>query len=125
MSGKKGVTCHRWTDAEKARLAEIAPGRTSREIYRIMTDEFGDHFGGHRITAALNRYGDWNIRDVSKGSCCRGTVVATLSGKQGRAEVWNNGECYAIPKGGEPELVDSPAEACAIAGIAERLPLTC
>lgn len=57
MSGKKGVANHIWTDAEKARLAEIAPGRTSREICRIMTDEFGDHFGGHRITAALKRYG--------------------------------------------------------------------
>ena len=57
MSGKKGVTCHRWTDAEKARLAEIAPGRTSCEIQRIMTGEFGDHFGGKRIAAALKRYG--------------------------------------------------------------------
>lgn len=28
-------------------------------------------------------------------------------------------------EGGEPRLVDSPAEACAFAGIAERLPLTC
>lgn len=73
----------------------------------------------------LDRYGDWNIRDVSKGSCCRGTVVATLSGRQGRAEIWNNGECYAIPKGGEPQQVGSPDEACAIAGIAERLPLPC
>ena len=73
----------------------------------------------------LDAYGDWNIRDVSKGSCCRGTVVATLSGKQGRAEVWNNGEVYFIPKVGEPQQVESPADACALAGIAERLPLTC
>ena len=73
----------------------------------------------------LDRYGDWNIRDVSKGSCCQGTVVATLSGKQGRAEVWNNGECYAIPKGGEPVECDTVGQACALAGIAEQLPLTC
>lgn len=46
-----------WTDAEKARLAEIAPGRTTAEIRRIMTGEFGDHFGGKRIAAALRRYG--------------------------------------------------------------------
>lgn len=57
MTGKKGATCHRWTDAEKARLAEIAPGRTTAEIRRIMTGEFGDHFGGHRVAAALKRYG--------------------------------------------------------------------
>ena len=80
----------------------------------------------HMLRAnGFDAYGDWNIRDVSKGSCCRGTVVATLSGKLGRVEAWNNGECYVIPKGGEPKLVDSPAEACAIAGIAERLPFTC
>lgn len=48
---------HMWTDAERARLAEIAPGRSHVEIRAIMTDEFGDHFGGKRITAALKRYG--------------------------------------------------------------------
>ena len=73
----------------------------------------------------LDRYGDWNVHDVSKGSCCRGTVVATLSGKQGRAEMWNNGECYFVPKGGEPVQAPDVASACALAGIAERLPLTC
>lgn len=57
MSGKKGAACHQWTDAERARLAEIAPGRSHTEIRAIMTDEFGDHFGGKRITAALKRYG--------------------------------------------------------------------
>jgi hypothetical protein len=38
----------------------------------------------------LDRYGDWNIRDVSVGSCCRGTVVASLSSKAGRVEFWND-----------------------------------
>ena len=57
MTGKKGVTCHRWTEAERARLAEIANGRSHDEIREIMTAEFGDHFGGKRITAALKRYG--------------------------------------------------------------------
>ena len=80
----------------------------------------------HRLRVnGFDAYGDWNIRDVSTGSCCDGTVVATLSGKQGRAEVWNNGECYVIPKGGEPHQVLDVASACALAGIAERLPLTC
>ena len=73
----------------------------------------------------LDRYGDWNIRDMSTGSCCRGTVVATLGGKLGRVEVWNNGEVYLIPKGGEPVQAPDVASACALAGIAERLPLTC
>jgi hypothetical protein len=48
---------HIWTDAEKALLTEIAPGRTTAEIQRIMTGEFGDPFGGKRIAAALKRYG--------------------------------------------------------------------
>ena len=73
----------------------------------------------------LDRYGDWNIRDVSRGSSCLGTVVATLSGKLGRAEVWNNGECYFIPKVGEPIQAPDVASACALAGIAEPLPLPC
>ena len=80
----------------------------------------------HRLRAnGFDAYGDWNIRDVSKGSACPGTVVATLSGKLGRAEAWNNGECYAIPKGGEPVECADIHGACALAGIAERLPLTC
>lgn len=57
MSGKPGVALHRWTDAERARLAEVAPGRSHDEIRAIMTAEFGDCFGGSRITAALKRYG--------------------------------------------------------------------
>ena len=51
------MVLHRWTDAERARLAEIAPGRSHAEIRAIMTEEFGDHFGGKRISAALKRYG--------------------------------------------------------------------
>jgi hypothetical protein len=82
-------------------------------------------FAQHMRNLHLDAYGDWNIRDVSKGSCCDGTVVATLSGKLGRAEMWNNGECYVIPNGGEPQQVSDVASACALAGIAERLPLTC
>ena len=57
MTGKKGVEQHRWTDAERARLAEIAHGRGYAEIRDIMTAEFGDHFGGKRIPSALKRYG--------------------------------------------------------------------
>lgn len=57
MSGNPGVTIHKWTDAERARLAEVAPGRSHAEIRAIMTAEFGDHFGGKRIGAALKRYG--------------------------------------------------------------------
>lgn len=82
-------------------------------------------FAQHMRNLHLDAYGDWNIRDVSKGSCCDGTVVATLSGKLGRAEMWNNGEFYFIPKGGEPVECDTVWQACALAGIAERLPLPC
>lgn len=57
MSGRNGVPIHKWTDAERARLAEIAHGRGYAEIREIMTAEFGDHFGGKRIAAALKRYG--------------------------------------------------------------------
>lgn len=57
MSGKKGVPIHKWTEAERARLAEIAHGRSHAEIREIMTAEFGDHFGGKSIGAALKRYG--------------------------------------------------------------------
>ena len=57
MAGKKGTVPHRWTDEEKARLAVVARGRTHAEIREVMTDEFGDHFGGKRIAAALKRYG--------------------------------------------------------------------
>lgn len=57
MTGKAGAEQHRWTDAERARLAEVAPGRSHDEIRAIMTAEFGDHFGGTRIGAALKRYG--------------------------------------------------------------------
>ena len=73
----------------------------------------------------LDAYGDWNIHDVSTGSACLGTVVATLSGKLGRVEAWNNREVYFIPKGGEPVECDTVGQACALAGIAERLPLPC
>ena len=57
MTGRKGSAYHRWTDEERARLAEVAPGLSHDEIRAIMTDEFGDHFGGKRIGAALKRYG--------------------------------------------------------------------
>lgn len=57
MGMPKGTVCHQWTDAERARLAEIAPGRTHEQIREIMTAEFGDCFGGKRIGAALKRYG--------------------------------------------------------------------
>ena len=54
---RTGTECHKWTRAERDRLAEVAPGRSHDEIREIMTDEFGDHFGGKRIAAALKRYG--------------------------------------------------------------------
>ena len=103
-----------------------------RQLWRLTQDGKLDgradrvqEFAHALLVKRLDRYGDWNIRDVSKGSCCLGTVVATLSGKLGRVEAWNNGECYAIPKGGEPVQVPDVASACALAGIAERLPLPC
>ena len=57
MSMPRGTRCHKWTDAERARLAEVASGRSHDEIRAAMTAEFGDHFGGKRIAAALKRYG--------------------------------------------------------------------
>lgn len=57
MGMPRGTRCHRLTDAERARLAEVAPGRSHDEIREVMTAEFGDHFGGKRIEAALKRYG--------------------------------------------------------------------
>lgn len=107
-------------------------GWHERQLWRLTPDGKRDKPAG-RVDAharmlrvnGFDAYGDWNIRDVSTGSCCDGTVVATLSGKLGRAEAWNNGECYFIPKGGEPVECDAVGQACALAGIAERLPLPC
>lgn len=103
-----------------------------RQLWRLTPDgkldKPADRVDAHAHMLRVNgfdAYGDWNIRDVSTGSCCDGTVVATLSGKLGRVEAWNNREVYFIPKGGEPERVDYVAVACALAGIAERLPLPC
>lgn len=115
------------------KLSEFPPiGWHDRQLWTLKTDgklngraDRVQEFAHALRVKRLDCYGDWNIRDVSIGSACLGTVVATLSGKLGRVEVWNNGECYVIPKGGEPVQVESPAEACALAGIAERLPLTC
>ena len=115
------------------KLSEFPPtGWHDRQLWRLTPDGKLDgradrvqEFAHALRVKRLDRYGDWNIRDVSKGSCCDGTVVATLSGKLGRVEAWNNREVYYIPKGGEPERVDYVAVACVLAGIAERLPLTC
>ena len=71
MGMPRGTRCHHWTDAERARLAEVAPGRSHDEIRAIMTDEFGDHFGGKRISAALKRYG---IRTGLTGHFEKGSV---------------------------------------------------
>lgn len=57
MSCAKGVSMHMWTDEERGYLAEVAPGRTHEQICAMMTERFGDHFGGKRISAALKRYG--------------------------------------------------------------------
>lgn len=57
MSGKPGMTMHRWTAEERDYLAQIAPGRSHAEIRELMTERFGDHYGGKRISAALKRYG--------------------------------------------------------------------
>lgn len=115
------------------KLSEFPPMQWhERQLWRLTPDgkldkpaDRVEDFAHFIRSKGLDRYGDWNIRDVSVGSCCRGTVVATLSGKLGRVEAWNNGECYAIPKGGEPVECDTVWQACALAGIAERLPLPC
>ena len=103
-----------------------------RQLWRLTPDgkpgkpaDRVEQFAHRQRVNGFAAYGDWNIRDVSTGSACLGTVVATLSGKLGRAELWNNGECYAISKGGEPVECDTVGQACALAGIDERLPLTC
>lgn len=57
MTGKPGAAIHRWTDEERAYLAEIAQGRSHEQIREMMTERFGDHFGGTRISGALKRYG--------------------------------------------------------------------
>lgn len=82
MAGRKGSACHKWTDEERARLAEVAPGRGHDEIRAIMTDEFGDHFGGSRITAALKRYG---IRTGLTGRFEKGTAGGFKSEEHRRA----------------------------------------
>ena len=108
------VSMHRW------RPWRLKPdGKPDKPADRV------EVFAQHMRNLHFDRYGDWNIRDVSTGSACPGTVVATLSGKLGRAELWNNGECWFIPKGGEPVQAPDVASACASAGIAERLPLPC
>lgn len=115
------------------KLSEFPPmDHIDRQLWRLTPDgkpgKPADRVDTHAHMLRvknLDAYGDWNIRDVSTGSCCRGTVVATLSGKLGRAEVWDNGEVYFIPKDGEPQQVPDVASACALAGISERLPLTC
>ena len=66
MSGMpKGTVCHRWTEAERKRLAELAAQHmSSRRIGEAMTAEFGDFYGGKRINAAMKRYGIRNGRDT-------------------------------------------------------------
>lgn len=115
------------------KLSEFSPtGWHGRQLWTLTADNKpgkpADRVDAHAHMLRvknLDRYGDWNIRDVSTGSACPGTVVATLSGKQGRAEIWNNGECWFVPRGGEPIQAPDAAAACALAGISERLPLTC
>ena len=107
----------KWHERQLWRLTQ--DGKPDKPADRV--DQFA-----HRLRVnGFDAYGDWNIRDVSTGSCCDGTVVAKLSGKLGRVEAWNNREVYFIPKGGEPERVDYVTVACALAGIAEQLPLPC
>lgn len=57
VTGKKGSYAHKWTHYERGYLAGICKGRTHAEIQALMTERFGDHFGGKRIGAALKRYG--------------------------------------------------------------------
>lgn len=45
----------RWTDAEKAYLAEIAEGRSHKEIQKLMSEKFSPFTPG-QIKAALKRY---------------------------------------------------------------------
>lgn len=97
----------------------------------------GCRIGNHRqfIDANLSQYGAWSIKDVCISAACIGTVVATLSGKAGRVEVWNNGEVWFVPKGlrnaevdedrgawympteSTDELLDAVRHACGLAGI--------
>ena len=89
MSGRKGSYAHRWSDAERARLAEVAPGRSHAEIRAIMTAEFGDHYGGKRISAALKRYG---IRTGLTGRFEKGMVP------HNKGKSWDE---YGTPEGHE------------------------
>jgi hypothetical protein len=57
MTCAKGTMMHSWTPDEQTYLAEIVQGRSHIEIRDLMTERFGDHFGGKRITAAIKRYG--------------------------------------------------------------------
>ena len=65
-------------------------------------------------------YGDWNIRDVSQGAACLGTVVATLHGPRGTVEAWNNRETFFIPKGVKPSKEPDYREIDAANGIVYR-----
>lgn len=104
MTGRPGRAQHRWTDAERARLAEVAPGRTHAEIRAIMTEEFGDHFGGKRITGALKRYG---IKTGLTGRFEKGCAGGFKS-EEHRARFMEAGKATRYRKGNMPHNATQP-----------------
>ena len=54
--GAESVTCHKWTDEEKAYLKEITPGHHHIEIQQLMNEKFEYQFTLNQIKGAINRY---------------------------------------------------------------------
>ena len=54
--GTESVTCHKWTDEEKAYLKEITPGHHHIEIQQLMNEKFEYQFTLNQIKGAINRY---------------------------------------------------------------------
>ena len=67
------MTCRQWTQAEKDYLAEIVPGRSHREILKLMNERF-EHFQLGQIEAAIKRYG---LNTGRTGQFEKGSVPAT------------------------------------------------
>ena len=79
-------------------LYAVKPGTTStpgNEIWDRVYD-------WAHVMRKFDDYGDWGIRETSKGSACRGTVVASIKGPRGTVEAWNGYDVYFIPKGVKP-----------------------
>ncbi len=104
MACHKGVVQHRWSEEEKARLAEIAPGRTHAEIREIMTEAFGDHFGGRRISSALKRFG---IKTGISGQLQKGCAGGFKSEEHKRSFI-ERGKATRFRKGNMPHNAHQP-----------------